>query len=244
MASAVPSHIAIIMDGNGRWARARRRPRVEGHRAGVRSTQAIIEACGEWGVGALTLFAFSSENWRRPASEVGTLLDLFRSTLQAESQRLAENNVGLHFIGDRAGLPKDLRREMERAERVTEGLDSLRLNIALNYGGRWDVVQAARQLAAAVQAGELAPDDITEATFEEHLMLSEIPEPDLLVRTGGEQRLSNYLLWQLAYTELYFTDCLWPDFDRTALAAAIEFFQGRERRFGRTSEQAQSLQHA
>lgn len=244
MASAVPSHIAIIMDGNGRWARARRRPRVEGHRAGVRSTQAIIEACGEWGVGSLTLFAFSSENWRRPASEVGTLLDLFRSTLQAESQRLADNNVGLHFIGDRAGLPNELRREMERAERVTEGLDGLRLNIALNYGGRWDIAQAARQLAAAVQAGELAPDDITEATFEEHLMLAEVAEPDLLVRTGGEQRLSNYLLWQLAYTELYFTDCLWPDFDRTALAAAIQFFQGRERRFGRTSEQAQSLQHA
>lgn len=244
MASAVPSHIAIIMDGNGRWARARRRPRVEGHRAGVRSTQAIIEACGEWGVGSLTLFAFSSENWRRPASEVGTLLDLFRSTLQAESQRLADNNVGLHFIGDPAGLPNDLRREMERAERVTEGLDGLRLNIALNYGGRWDIAQAARQIAAAVQAGELVPDDITEATFEEHLMLAEVPEPDLLVRTGGEQRLSNYLLWQLAYTELYFTDCLWPDFDRTALAAAIQFFQGRERRFGRTSEQAQSLQHA
>jgi len=244
MASILPSHIAIIMDGNGRWARARRRPRVEGHRAGVRSTQAIIEACGEWGVGALTLFAFSSENWRRPATEVGTLLDLFRSTLQAESERLAENNVGLRFIGDRGGLPNDLRREMDRAERVTEGLDGLRLNIALNYGGRWDIAQAARQLAAAVQAGELAPGNITEATFQEYLMLSELPEPDLLIRTGGEQRLSNYLLWQLAYTELYFSDCLWPDFDRTALTAAIEFFRSRERRFGRTSEQAQSYQHA
>lgn len=239
-----PRHVAIIMDGNGRWARARRRPRVEGHRAGVNATQSVVEACGEWGVSALTLFAFSSENWRRPPSEVSTLFHIFRSTLANESRRLLDNNVRVCFIGDRSAFPAGLVREMDRVERMTAELSGLRVNIAMNYGGRWDVTQAVRSVAGAVQRGELDPGDITQATVAERLALADLPEPDLLIRTGGEQRLSNYLLWQLAYTEFYFTDCLWPDFDRNALNAAIQFFQTRERRFGRTSEQARSLQHA
>ncbi len=241
---ATPCHIAIIMDGNGRWAGLRHSPRVEGHRAGVRATRAIIEACGERGIKALTLFAFSSENWRRPRSEVGTLLDLFRRTLQAETRKLVDNNVHLRFIGDRSRFPDDLRREMERAEALTADADGLTLSIAVNYGGRWDITQAARALADAVKRGELEPHDIDEVAVASRMALAGVTEPDLFIRTGGERRISNYLLWQLAYTELWFCDRLWPDFDADALDEAIAFYQGRERRFGRTSAQAAAMQHA
>lgn len=242
--SQPPQHVAIIMDGNGRWARQRRAPRVEGHRAGVRATREIIEAVGEQGIGVLTLFAFSSENWRRPKSEVSMLLDLFRRTLAAESRRLVEHDVCLRFIGDRSRFPADLAREMERAETLTADCAGLRLFIAVNYGGRWDIAQAARRLALAASRGELDPARIDEAAVAREMCLADVPEPDLFIRTGGERRISNYLLWQLAYTELWFTNCLWPDFDRAALAEAIDYYQGRERRFGRTSEQAAALQHA
>lgn len=239
-----PAHVAIIMDGNGRWAGQRRAPRVEGHRAGVRATREIIEACGEQRIRALTLFAFSSENWRRPQAEVGTLLDLFRRTLRAESRRLAENDVCVRFVGDRARFPADLRAEMERAESLTAECTGLQLAIAVNYGGRWDIAQAARSIAEAVRRGEIDPEEVDEQAVAQRMMLAYLPEPDLFIRTGGERRISNYLLWQLAYTELWFTDCLWPDFDRAALAEAIRFYQSRERRFGRTSEQAATMQHA
>lgn len=239
-----PAHVAIIMDGNGRWAGKRRAPRVEGHRAGVRATREIIEACGEHRIRVLTLFAFSSENWRRPQAEVGTLLDLFRRTLRAESRRLADNDVCVRFVGDRSRFPADLRREMERAEDLTAHCTGLQLAIAVNYGGRWDITQAARSLAEAARRGDIDPQDIDEQAVAAHMTLADLPEPDLFIRTGGERRISNYLLWQLAYTELWFSDCLWPDFDRAALDEAIRFYQGRERRFGRTSEQAATMQHA
>lgn len=232
------------MDGNGRWAGLRHAPRADGHRAGAKATREIVEACAERGIEALTLFAFSSENWRRPRTEVGMLLELFRHTLRTESRRLIDNNIRLRFIGDRRRFPRDLQREMERAETSTADASGLELSIAVNYGGRWDIAQAARSLAADVQAGLCQPDDIDEDAVGGRMMLAHLPEPDLFIRTGGERRISNYLLWQLAYTELWFSDRLWPDFDRPALDEAIAFYQGRQRRFGRTAEQVASLRHA
>jgi len=244
MNAQLPAHIAIIMDGNGRWAGLRHSPRAEGHRAGVRATREIVEACGKRHVPALTLFAFSSENWYRPRAEVGLLLDLMRSTLNAETRRLAENDVRVQFIGDREGLPKDLVREMVRAETLTRENQGLQLSIALNYGGRWDVAQAARSLARDVEEGRIGAQDIDQTSIGRRMMLAHLPEPDLLIRTGGERRISNYLLWQLAYTELYFTEVLWPDFDSAMLDEALEFYRGRQRRFGRTTEQTVNHQHA
>lgn len=239
-----PRHIAIIMDGNGRWAGQRNAPRTEGHRAGVRATRDAISACGERGVEALTLFAFSSENWRRPQTEVRMLLELFRKTLRDEASQLAEHEVRLRFIGDHGVFPADLRREMARAEEATANKTGLEVAIAVNYGGRWDIAQAARQLATRVAEGYMQPGDITPERFAECLSLADLPEPDLFIRTGGERRISNYLLWQLAYTELWFTDRLWPDFDAATLDQAITFYRSRQRRFGRTSEQVQALHHA
>lgn len=234
-----PSHVAIIMDGNGRWARHRGRPRAAGHQAGFRATRAIVEAAARRGIGALTLFAFSSENWRRPQTEVGLLMDLFLRALRSEVDKLHENGVRIRFIGERSAFQAKLQQQMESAERRTDANDGLELAIAVNYGGRWDIVSAARSVAREVAAGTLDADAIDVDTFSRHVSLSGVSDPDLFIRTGGEQRISNYLLWHLAYTELYFTDVLWPDFGDAELGVALEFYAGRQRRFGRTGEQVQ-----
>ncbi len=227
------------MDGNGRWARQRGRPRATGHQAGFRTTRDIVEACGRQQIEALTLFAFSSENWKRPQTEVGLLMDLFLRALKSEVSKLRENNVRIRFIGERSAFQAKLQHEMNIAEELTEHNTGLKLAIAVNYGGRWDIVNAARQLAFQVRDGEIDPDTIDIETFSQHVSLAEITEPDLFIRTGGEKRISNYLLWHLAYTELYFTDVLWPDFSDIELGNALAFYAGRQRRFGRTGEQVQ-----
>lgn len=233
----LPQHVAIIMDGNGRWARSRHLPRHAGHKAGVQATRLVVEECARRGVQVLTVFAFSSENWQRPKTEVGLLMELFVSTLQREADRLQENRVRMRFIGERAAFSNKLRKQIHAVEERTAGNDGLNLNIAANYGGRWDIAQAARRLAEDVERGWLRPDDITPERFGRYTELAELPEPDLFIRTGGEQRISNFLLWQLAYTELYFTDCLWPDFDSAELDRAFDVYRSRQRRFGRTGEQ-------
>ena len=230
---ATPRHIAIIMDGNGRWARQRMMPRVAGHKRGVESVRAMVRACIERGVEHLTLFAFSSENWRRPAAEVDTLMELFVLALEREVDKLHENGVRLRIVGYLEPFGPRLNRLIADGEALTRENHRLTLNIAANYGGRWDILQAVNGLLRDRDAG----DPITEAELASRLCLADTPEPDLFIRTGGEQRISNFLLWQLAYTELYFTDTLWPDFDAVALDQAIESYRRRERRFGRTSEQ-------
>jgi undecaprenyl diphosphate synthase len=235
----MPRHVAIIMDGNGRWAKRRHLPRVAGHRAGVEAVRRVVEGCARRGIEALTLFAFSSENWRRPAQEVGLLMELFLTALQRETRSLHKNNVRLRVIGDQDPLADKLKSTIREAEELTAGNTGLQLNVAANYGGRWDIVQAVRRVAAQAASGTLAVDEIDEARVASALALSDVAEPDLFIRTGGEQRISNFLLWQLAYTELYFTDISWPDFDDAALEAALESFRARERRFGKTSEQVQ-----
>lgn len=233
----VPQHVAIIMDGNGRWARQRHKPRVSGHRAGVAVLRNIVEHAAQRGINTLTAFAFSSENWRRPRPEVKLLMELFMKSLHQEVQELHEHHVRLQFIGDRTAFSEELQSAIRAAEVLTAANDGLRLVIAANYGGRWDIVNAARQLVAAVTRGELAADAVNQEQLAARMSLHDAPEPDLFIRTGGEQRISNFLLWQLAYTELYFTDCLWPDFDAAELDAAIDWFASRQRRFGRTGEQ-------
>jgi undecaprenyl diphosphate synthase len=229
----VPRHVAIIMDGNGRWAASRGEPRNCGHRAGARAAREVVEAAHRMGVEVLTLFAFSSENWHRPTAEVRVLMDLFMRTIREETPELRDNGVRLRFIGERSHFPEALRRHMERAEASTAGNDGLRLLIAVDYGGRWDILRAARRLAAEVAEERLAPEDIDEDRFSNTLSLAGYSAPDLFIRTGGERRLSNFLLWDLAYTEMYFSDVLWPDFDADAFADAVAWFAGRERRFGR-----------
>jgi undecaprenyl diphosphate synthase len=233
-ARRVPRHIAVIMDGNGRWAKQRFLPRVAGHRRGIEAVRTVVRACVERGVDYLTLFAFSSENWRRPAEEVSFLMQLFVIALEQEIGKLHENGVRFRAIGDLSRFEPEFRRLVGEAEALTAGNQQLTLTIAVNYGGRWDVVQAVNRLlrdhpglAGGLSERDLAP----------YLALNYAPEPDLFIRTGGEQRISNFVLWQLAYTELYFTDTLWPDFDAAALDRAIISYQQRERRFGRTSEQ-------
>ena len=233
----LPRHLAIVMDGNGRWARHRRLPRFEGHRAGATAARECVRACAEMGIEYLTLFAFSSENWARPSDEVEQLLALFGRVLEQESDELAESGVRLRFIGDRSAFPSVLRDTMGRVERRTAGNRGLNLLIAANYGGHWDILNAARRIAMAVERGEMKAGDVDRPALESGLALSGLPSPDLLVRTGGEQRISNFLLWNLAYTELCFVETLWPEFDRAALAGAFREFGERERRFGRTSEQ-------
>ncbi len=232
-----PQHVAIIMDGNGRWARSRGLPRPAGHRASVKVVRKVVEECAKRKVGYLTLFAFSSENWRRPPEEVGMLMNLFLDALEREVADLHRNQVRLTFIGDRALLGPELARRMGAAELLTAGNLGLRLIVAMAYGGRWDIVQACRSLAADAAAGNLAAADIDETAMAQRLALADIPDPDLLIRTGGEQRISNFLLWNLAYTELYFCDELWPEFSPAHLDAAFEHFAQRERRFGKTSGQ-------
>ncbi len=225
------------MDGNGRWARQRGLPRTAGHRAGVKSVRAVVEESVRRGVRVLTLFAFSSENWHRPATEVAVLLQLFMSTLRGEVRRLNKNGVRLRVVGERAAFPEKLQLRIAEAEEQTAGNEALILQIAANYGGRWDITHAARRLAAAVAAGDLTPEAIDEAAFASRLAFADSPDPDLFIRTGGEQRLSNFLLWQSAYTELYFTDLLWPEFDAVAYGHALSDYAGRQRRFGRIAEQ-------
>jgi undecaprenyl diphosphate synthase len=233
-----PRHIAIIMDGNGRWATARGLPRHAGHKEGVAPVRMCIRQCVERGVGALTLFAFSSENWGRPTEEVGALMGLFVEALDREIDELHGNGVRLAFIGDRQGFPVRLQSRMQAAEQRTFGNARLRLQVAVGYGGRWDIVNAARRFASQCAAGALRPMDITIENFGDGLQLAGLPDPDLFIRTGGEKRISNFLLWNLAYTELYFCDQLWPEFDVAGFQAAIDFFHARQRRYGLTAAQA------
>ena len=239
-----PNHIAIVMDGNGRWANRRFMPRQAGHRAGIEAVRQVIEACGRRQVKVLTLFAFSSENWRRPEEEVSVLMDLFLKTLEREADRLHEHGVRIRLIGERERLGPRLCRQVDQVEALTRDNDGMTLVVAASYGGRWDLTRATRALAARIAAGELSPEQIREEDLGAELCLADLPPPDLLIRTGGEQRISNFLLWQLAYAELYFTPTLWPDFDATDLDDAIEWYLGRERRFGQTSEQLERASRA
>lgn len=229
----VPHHIAIVMDGNGRWANRRFLPRVAGHKQGVDALHACVKACAERGVKVLTVFAFSSENWERPADEVSGLMELLAKALAREVAQLSKDGIQIHFVGERDSLSDSLKRGFEQAENATVQNTRLIFNICFNYGGRWDIAQAAAKLAA-----KGVP--ITPQNLNAEMSLVHVPDPDLVIRTGGEQRLSNFLLWQAAYSELYFSDKLWPDFDEAALDQAIDAFNQRERRFGKTSEQIQS----
>jgi undecaprenyl diphosphate synthase len=233
----VPRHIAIIMDGNGRWAQQRHRPRIIGHRAGARAVNRCVEFCLERGVGALTLFAFSSENWNRPTEEVGGLMKLFLGALEREVDELHRLGARLRFIGERSRFDAAILTRMQAAEEMTAGNGRLHLSIAASYGGRQDIAQAARSLAADVAAGRLRPEQVDEDALSARMTLSDLPAPDLFIRTGGELRISNFLLWQLAYTELWFTETLWPDLSDEVLDAALAAFADRERRFGLTSAQ-------
>jgi undecaprenyl diphosphate synthase len=235
--SGVPRHIAVIMDGNGRWAAARALPRPAGHRMGVKAVKQIVENCAQRGVQVLTLFAFSSENWQRPKEEVSMLMSRFLQALDDEVADLHGNGIRLTFVGNLQQLSPALRERMDAAVALTAGNAKMTLVIAIAYGGRWDIAAAARRLAERCVAGELRTDGIDEALLGEQLALRGLPDPDLLIRTGGEQRISNFLLWNLAYTELYFCDTLWPDFDERALDAAIAHFGRRQRRFGLLPEQ-------
>lgn len=233
----IPRHIAIIMDGNGRWAKQQNKPRFIGHKAGVDSVESIVKHCAELGVEVLSLFAFSSENWRRPSKEVELLMELFSLALKQQVKRLHKNNIRLRVIGDISRFSNAIQKHIKDGEALTASNTGLTINIAANYGGRWDITQAVKNIAQQVQKGELEPDAISESTFTDLLSTATLPEPDLFIRTGGEERISNFLLWQMAYTELYFTSVLWPDFKEAELDKAIDSFAMRERRFGRTSEQ-------
>ena len=230
---AGPRHLAIIMDGNHRWAKARRLPGAAGHRAGARRVRPVAEACADLGVSCLTLFAFSTENWGRPRREVSLLMDLMRNVLKNDIEELNRREVRLRIIGDRSRFDGDLQTLMGEAEARTARNERMQLNIAANFGGRWDITAAARALARDVRAGTLDPEDVDEQTFARYLSLGDLPPPDLCIRTGGDHRISNFLLWDLAYTELYFTDAFWPDFDADCLNHAFSLFQERQRRFGR-----------
>ena len=233
----LPRHVAIIMDGNGRWATKRHLPRVAGHKKGVDAVRTIVEACAKKGIGYLTLFAFSSENWRRPAEEVGILMTLFSLALERESRELARNNVRLKIVGDLSAFEFKLQDKIGEAQARTAHCTGLVLTVAANYGGRWDVVQATRRMLLENPALANNVNAIQESDIAKYLSLAYAPEPDLFIRTGGEQRISNFMLWQLAYTEFHFTDLFWPDFNDAALDQAIHSYQRRERRFGQTSAQ-------
>lgn len=232
-----PNHIVIIMDGNGRWATQQGLPRVAGHKAGVKVLRDIVEQCAKREIQVLTVFAFSSENWQRPKQEVRFLLDLFISSLHEQVDDLHKNNIRLQFIGDRAAFPEKLQQSIKESELKTSANTGLTLVVAANYGGRWDIVDACKRIAVDVKNGQVGIEAITESMFSEYLCLSNLPEPDLFIRTGGEQRLSNYLLWQCAYSELYFCDELWPEFTGDSLDRALVWFSNRQRRFGTISEE-------
>jgi undecaprenyl diphosphate synthase len=240
----VPRHVAIIMDGNGRWAKQRLLPRVAGHRKGVEAVRATVKACVERGVAYLTLFAFSTENWRRPEDEVSILMDLFVRALDQEVAKLHKNGIRFRIIGDTSRFDVRIRELIAAGERLTAGNAGLTLTIAANYGGRWDIAQAARRFFALHPEALAGDGDCPPEALEPFLAMAYAPEPDLFIRTGGEQRISNFLLWQLAYSELHFTDLLWPDFDAAALDAAFRWYRQRERRFGRTSEQVEAARRA
>ncbi|KGJ97074.1 polyprenyl diphosphate synthase [Colwellia psychrerythraea] len=238
----IPQHVAIIMDGNGRWAQLQGKGRVSGHKAGVESVRAVVATARKSNVKALTLFAFSSENWQRPAKEVGVLMDLFMYVLTKEVKRLHKHNIRFQVIGDLSRFSEKLQKNIAKSEQLTAGNTGLVLSIAANYGGRWDIAQAAKKLAGEVQQGNIKLDDINEQTLNAQTCLADLPTLDLLIRTGGDCRISNFLLWQAAYAELYFTDILWPDFNEAQFEQAINCFDQRERRFGKTGEQARNEQ--
>ncbi len=235
--NSLPRHVAVVMDGNGRWANKRHLPRAAGHKAGVGSTRKIVENCAKKNIEALTIFAFSSENWRRPEAEVSALMSLFISTIMAEVKKLNKKNVCVKFIGDRTRFSERLQNSINEAEQLTKVNTGLHLNIAANYGGRWDVVNACKRIAEEVKSEQTAIEDIDEEKINSLMSLNELPAPDLLIRTGGEQRISNFLIWQLAYSELYFVDTLWPDFSDEDLDTALDWYAGRQRRFGKTGQQ-------
>lgn len=237
--SDLPEHIAVVMDGNGRWANKRFLPRTAGHHAGVKATRKLVEHCVAKAIQGLTLFAFSSENWRRPEQEVNSLMELFVSTLQSEVDSLHEQRVRLRFIGDCSAFSEKLRKRIDEAVKLTENNEGLQLNIAVNYGGRWDIAHACDEIVQKMLSGEIEQQSVSPELIHQHVCLSDVPEPDLFIRTGGEQRISNFLIWQLAYTELYFTDVLWPDFSSDELDKAVSWFAGRQRRFGKTGDQVE-----
>lgn len=234
-----PRHVAIIMDGNNRWAKQRHLPGVAGHRAGVKAVRSVVEVSARQGVEVLTLFAFSSENWRRPEAEVSALMKLFQSALERQVKRLHEHNIRLIVMGELSRFSNSIQQAIQSAQQLTAHNDGLTLVIAANYGGQWDIADAARRIAQDVQAGRLRVDDIDEHRFHQYTWLHEFPAPDLLIRTGGEQRISNFMLWQTAYTELYFSDAYWPDFKQQEYQNALAAFAERTRRFGRTDAQLQ-----
>lgn len=236
-----PRHVAIIMDGNNRWAKQRSLPGAEGHRAGEQAVQTVIEASVAEGIEVLTLFAFSSENWRRPEDEVQHLMALFLQALQKRVAELHENHIRIRFMGGLSAFAPELRAGMQQAEELTRNNQRLTVVVAVNYGGQWEIAQAAQQAAQAVLAGEIQPHDITDAYLGQHLQLADVPPVDLLIRTGGECRISNFMLWQLAYSELYFSNELWPDFDENSLQQALLAYSGRQRRFGRSGEEVAQL---
>ncbi|KPP97847.1 polyprenyl diphosphate synthase [Marinobacter sp. HL-58] len=240
-AGSQPRHVAIIMDGNNRWAKARRLKGVAGHKAGVKAVRSVVETCAREGVEVLTLFAFSSENWRRPEEEVSALMRLFLFALEREVKKLHRNDICLRIIGDRTAFSANLQEHMNRAEELTRDNKRMTLVIAANYGGHWDITQASRKVAEKVRKGELAPSDITDDLIQQHLSIGDLPMPDLMIRTAGEQRISNFMLWHLAYTELYFSPVYWPDFREQEMSQALQAYAGRKRRFGQTDDQIASV---
>jgi len=236
-ADSRPRHVAIIMDGNNRWAKARRLKGVAGHKAGVDAVKSVVETCAREGVEVLTLFAFSSENWRRPKDEVSALMKLFVFALEREVKKLHRNEIRLRIIGDRSAFTPTLQELMANAEQLTRNNTRMTLVIAANYGGHWDIVQATRQVAEKVKEGLLQPSDITDDLIQQHLSIGDLPLPDLMIRTAGEQRISNFMLWHLAYTELYFSPVFWPDFKQDEMHKALQSYAGRQRRFGQTDDQ-------
>lgn len=244
MSKSIPNHIAVVMDGNGRWARKRGLPRIAGHQRGMEAIRELLRTCGDKGVKYLTLFAFSSENWRRPAREVRFLMELFNNALENEAKKLHENNIRLRVIGDLVRFGPKIMTQIKNAEMLTAGNTALTLTIAANYGSRWDITQACTEVVRQVETGRLDPGKIDQETIQARLSTRFLPEPDLFIRTGGEQRISNFLLWELAYAELYFTDVLWPDFDRAEILLALDAFAKRQRRFGQTGEQVGKANNA
>lgn len=233
----IPRHIAIVMDGNGRWANAKNRPRFMGHKKGVEAVREIVKTCSELKVECLSLFAFSSENWKRPEEEIKHLMSLFMLALDREAKALAKNNVKLKVVGDLSAFSEKLQQKIKKVEKLTSESTGLQLIIAANYGGRWDITQATQKLAKQIESGEKTADSISEDDLNNTITTAGIPDPDLFIRTGGEKRISNFLIWQMAYAELYFTDVLWPDFNTETLNTAIDDYSSRQRRFGKTSEQ-------
>lgn len=237
----LPQHVAVIMDGNGRWAKAQGKPRVFGHKAGVKSVQQTVSTAAKLGIKALTLFAFSSENWRRPEDEVSVLMELFMTVLNREVKKLHKNNIKFRVIGEKSAFSQRLQDKIKQAEALTENNTGMVLNIAANYGGKWDILQAAKKVAVQVESGSLKSSDIDADLFSEQLEMADLPEVDLLIRTSDERRISNFILWQMAYAEMYFTPEFWPDFGEQGFLKAMAWFVDRERRFGCTGEQIASL---